>query len=153
MFQYSLPPFLKCNVTPPAMKVGKETLLFLPDVVLVVEKLKVGAVAYDALSINWQDSIFIEDGTVPDDAEVLYYVWKHPNKSGGPDKRFANNFQIPVCRYESIYLSSRNGLNELLQVSRNGVTQPFAQAVSSLAKVTGSSAEGLAIPMLESGSE
>jgi len=113
VFDYSLPRVIKSNITPPAIKSGKETLYFLPDFLLVVDACKVGAVGYDSLSIRWQDSNFIEDGTVPADTQVLTHVWKHPNKSGGPDRRFANNYQIPVCLYESIYLTSSNGLNEL----------------------------------------
>lgn len=148
VFQYALPGFLKCNITPPAMKVGKETLLFLPDVVLVVEKQKVGAVAYDGLEIAWQDSRFIEDGAVPRDAQIVGQTWKHPNKDGGPDRRFASNYQIPICLYESIYLSSSNGLNELLQVSQRGRTQPLSEAAKALARATGSSAARLALPPL-----
>lgn len=147
VFDYSLPRVVRSNITPPAIKSGKETLYFLPDFLLVVESNKVGAVAYDSLTIRTQDSNFIEDGTVPADAEILWHTWKHPNKNGGPDRRFANNYQIPVCRYESIYLTSSNGLNELLQVSRSGVTQPFADALRRLAAMNGS-ANVAALPAL-----
>lgn len=144
-FDYSLPRFIKSNITPPAIKSGKETLYFLPDFLLVVDNAKIGAVAYDRLHIQWQDSHFIENGAVPSDTQILYYTWQHPNKSGGPDRRFANNRQVPVCLYESIYVTSPNGLNELLQVSRSGATQPFANAVGRLGKENGSAgmAEGL----------
>jgi len=148
-FTYSLPRVVKSNITPPSIQCGKEALYFLPDFLLVVHDEKVGAVAYDRLSIRWQDSNFIEDGTVPSDTEVLYYTWKHPNKNGGPDRRFANNYQIPVCRYEAIHLTSDTGLNELLQVSRSGVAAPFAQAVAALARSNGSSALSGSLPLLE----
>ena len=147
-FSYSLPRVLKANVTPPAIQVGKETLYFLPDVVLVVESTKVGAVAYDKLSIQVQDSSFIEDGTVPADAQVTGYQWKHPNKKGGPDRRFRDNRQIPVCLYESVHLTSVNGLNELLQLSKTGTTQPLASAVKSLAQTMGAKQDQLTLPRL-----
>ena len=145
---YSLPRVVKSNITPPSIQSGKETLYFLPDFLLVVHDKKVGAVAYDALNIVWQDSNFIEDGTVPSDTTILYYNWKHPNKSGGPDRRFSDNYEIPVCLYESIYLTSNNGLNELLQVSRAGVTQPFAEAVKRSAQNNGSSEASINVPLL-----
>lgn len=148
LFNYSLPRVIKSNITPPAIKSGKETLYFLPDFLLVVESNKVGAVAYERLSIRWDESNFIEEGTVPGDTEILWHNWKHPNKNGGPDRRFANNYQIPVCRYENIYLTSSNGLNELLQVSRCGVTQPFAHAVDRLSEANGSRAVAATVPML-----
>lgn len=148
VFDYSLPRVVTSNITPPAIKSGKETLYFLPDFLLVVESNKVGAVAYDSLSIRAQDSSFVEEGTVPRDTEILWYTWKHPNKSGGPDRRFANNYQIPVCKYESIYLTSANGLNELLQVSRSGVTEPFAQALTLLASANGTQASPMEVRRL-----
>lgn len=147
-FSYSLPRVITSNVTPPAIQSGKETLYFLPDFLLVVESGKVGAVSYDALSIRAQESAFVEEGHVPGDTEILWHTWKHPNKNGGPDRRFANNFQIPVCRYESIYLTSSNGLNELLQVSRCGVTAPFAQAIDRLSRTNGSGSISEPVPML-----
>lgn len=148
---YGLPTILKSNVTPPSMSVGKETLFFLPDFLLVVHDDNVGAVSYDQLSIVWQDSNFIEEGTVPGDTTVLFHTWKHPNKSGGPDRRFVNNYQIPVCLYESIHLTSPNGLNELLQVSCNGVAAPLAMAVTELSRCNGASAIDRSLPRLTSG--
>ena len=145
-FSYSLPRVIKSNVTPPAIKCGKETLYFLPDFLLVIDSAKIGAVAYDGLSIKWQGSHFIEDGAVPSDTQVLYHTWKHPNKNGGPDRRFSNNYQVPVCQYENIYLTSQNGLNELLLVSRNGVTQPFSSAIGRLAAANGSGGVGQSLP-------
>ena len=147
-FGYALPRVLKTNVTPPSMKVGKETLYWLPDVVLVVESGKVGAVAYDMLEIQWQDSRFIEEEAVPRDAQVVGQTWKHPNKSGGPDRRFANNRQLPICLYESIHLHSRNGLNELLQVSTNGRAQALASAARHLASALGARQQAAALPAL-----
>lgn len=147
-FGYALPRVLKTNVTPPSMKVGKETLYWLPDVLLVVESGKVGAVAYDMLEVQWQDSRFIEEEAVPRDAQVVGQTWKHPNKSGGPDRRFANNRQLPICLYESIHLHSRNGLNELLQVSTNGRAQALASATRRLASVLGARNQAAALPEL-----
>ncbi|TCP96739.1 uncharacterized protein DUF4236 [Sphingomonas sp. PP-F2F-A104-K0414] len=147
-FCYGLPRVLKTNVTPPSMKVGKETLYWLPDVLLVVESGKVGAVAYDMLTVQWQDSRFIEEEAVPRDAQVVGQTWKHPNKNGGPDRRFANNRQLPICLYESIHLHSGNGLNELLQVSTNGRAQPLASAARRLASVLGAREQTAALPAL-----
>jgi hypothetical protein len=147
-FDYSLPRVLKTNVTPPTMRVGKETLYWLPDVVLVVESTRIGAVAYDMLDIRWEDTRFIEAATVPRDAQVVGQTWKHPNKNGGPDRRFANNRQLPICLYESIHLRSRTGLNELLQVSTSGRTQQLATAVRRLAMLVGARGSATPLPSL-----
>ncbi len=82
--------------------------------------------------MTWQDSNFIESGIVPNDAQVIRHTWKHPNKSGGPDRRFRDNRQIPVCRYEAMHLRSATGLNELVEFSRAGVAAPFVAALQAL---------------------
>ena len=146
-FGYALPSVLKCNITPPSMQVGKETLYFLPDVVMVLEGNRFGAVGYDKLSIRWEESRHIEAESVPSDAKIVGQTWLHPNKNGGPDRRFANNRQIPICLYESIHLTSSNGLNELLQLSILGRAEPFAEAAKRLAGSVGSS-QALALPQL-----
>ncbi len=127
--EFKLPPGVTSNVTPPALHVGKQIIYFLPDVALMDDGRTVGAIGYSQLSIVWQDSNFIEEGQVPADAEIIRHTWKHPNKSGGPDRRFRDNRQIPVCRYEVMHLRSASGVNELVEFSRTGVAAPFARAL------------------------
>ena len=131
---YKLPAAITSNLTPPALHVGKQVIYFFPDVALVDDGQIVGGVGYSALQIAWQNSNFIEEGTVPSDARVIRYTWKHPNKSGGPDRRFRDNRQIPVCQYEAMHLRSATGLNELVEFSKTGVAGPFAGALRNLPK-------------------
>ncbi|HUA82098.1 MAG TPA: hypothetical protein VL997_17095, partial [Dyella sp.] len=65
-------------------------------------------------------------------AQIISHTWKHPNKDGGPDRRFNNNYQIPVCRYEALHLSSASGLNELVEFSHSGVATTFASVIRDL---------------------
>jgi hypothetical protein len=129
---YKLPTGISANITPPALHVGKQVIYFLPDVALVEHGRRLGAVGYSELAIVWQDSNFIEEGPVPRDAQIIGQTWKHPNKSGGPDRRFKDNRQIPVCRYEVIHFTSPSGLNELVEFSRTGVAARFASALKAL---------------------
>jgi len=129
---YTLPGVVSSNLTPPSVKVGAQTLYFLPDVVLIEHGKSFGAVGYAGLDLRWQDSNFIEDGNVPADALIIGQTWKHPNKSGGPDRRFRDNYQIPICRYEAFHLRSASGLNELLEFSKTGVVAPFIDAARRL---------------------
>ena len=132
MLGYRFPVAVTSNITPPALHVGKQVIYFLPDVALVEDGRQVGAVGYADLSIIWQESNFIEEGPLPTDAQVVGQTWKHPNKSGGPDRRFKNNRQIPICRYEAMHFMSRSGVNELVEFSKTGVARPFASALKSL---------------------
>jgi hypothetical protein len=129
---YSLPTVLKCNVTPPMLKVGRRTIYFLPDVALVEDASGFGAVGYHVLRLTWQPSNFIETESVPRDAQIVRHTWQHPNKNGGPDRRFRQNRQIPVCRYEALHIFSVNGMNELVEFSRVGFAEPFANALAAV---------------------
>ena len=134
---YALPPVLKCNITPPVLKVGTRKIYFLPDVALVHDSSGFGAIGYDALRLSWQPSNFIETSSVPHDAEVVRHTWEHPNKNGGPDRRFKQNRRLPVCRYEALHLSSESGVNELVEFSRVGFVQPFAEALRLMPRNSG----------------
>lgn len=132
---FALPAVIKSNVTPPALRVGRQTMYFLPDVVLIEDGRRIGAVGYDELELRWQDSRFIEDGPVPRDARVVDHTWKHPNKNGGPDRRFRDNRQIPICLYEVLHFQSRSGVNELVEFSQTGKASAFADGCMRLANL------------------
>lgn len=124
---YKLPAVIKSNLTPPALHVGKQIMFFMPDIVLVQDGSRIGAVNYADLNVRWQDSRFIETERVPSDARIVDHTWAHPNKSGGPDRRFKNNRQIPICLYEAMHFTSSSGVNELVEFSRTGVAAAFVE--------------------------
>lgn len=128
------PPYVKTNIETVAVGVGRQTLHFFPDRILVYDQNGVGAVGYQELRIDVDATRFIESESVPRDAEVVDRTWKYVNKSGGPDKRFKDNKELPVCRYEEITLTSQSGLNEVLQLSRCGFGAGLAEAISLLGK-------------------
>jgi Protein of unknown function (DUF4236) len=131
---YAAPKIIASNITPPSVQLGQQTAYFFPDAAFVMDGKHVGAISYDDLSIHAQQSSSIEEGTLPSDAKIIRQTWKYPNKKdGGPDRRFSNNYQIPVCLYDLAQFSSSSGLNELLEFSRTGVVAPFANAIKNLA--------------------
>lgn len=127
------PPHLRTNASTVAVGVGRQTLHFFPDRVLVYDPKGVGAVGYGELNVEVRVSRFIENETVPRDATVVDRTWRYVNKGGGPDRRFKANPELPICQYDEIDLTSSSGLNERLQVSRSGTGKLFARAISSLA--------------------
>ncbi|EPM7244735.1 DUF4236 domain-containing protein [Pseudomonas aeruginosa] len=131
------PPFVKTNVATPSIPVGRQTLYFFPDKVLVFEANGVGAVSYENLRVDISTTNFIEDGAVPKDSEIVSTTWKFVNKKGGPDKRFKNNRKLPIVRYEEVQFASNTGLLERIQISCVGRTQPLAQAIYSIGRVKG----------------
>ncbi|WP_072385350.1 DUF4236 domain-containing protein [Hyphomicrobium sp. CS1BSMeth3] len=130
----TLPTEIKCNLDPPHLNVGKQGLYFFPDFVLVIESGSAGAIPYAELGLDARGVLHIENGAVPMDAQVVDHTWQHPNKKGGPDRRFAFNKRLPICRYEELHLTSHSGLNELVTFSRAGGASAFAVAARSLSK-------------------
>lgn len=127
------PPFVKINIAIPSIPVGKQILYFFPDKILIFEDNKVGAVSYSNLSITIELTRFIEDGIVPKDAKIVDRTWKYVNKSGGPDKRFNNNRELPIALYEDISFQSHTGLNERIELSKVDVGQDYKLAINELA--------------------
>jgi hypothetical protein len=124
------PSFVQCNLDVPALGVGKQTLYFFPDRLLVFDADGLGAVPYEALQLERSTRPFVESDAVPSDSRIVGRTWRYLNKKGGPDRRFSNNRELPICEYESLQLRSASGLNELVQVSRVGAGEPLSQYLS-----------------------
>lgn len=80
------------------------------------------------LSVSFYAQRFIESETVSSDATVVDKTWAKVNKDGSPDKRFKENYQIPICKYGELYLKSKTGLNEAYSFSSYEKSEPFAKA-------------------------
>lgn len=71
---------------------------------------------------------FTERDQVPSDAEVVGHAWAKSNKDGSRDRRFRDNYQIPVVCYGSLRFTSRGGLQEEFLVSNAVLAQCFTSA-------------------------
>lgn len=127
---FAPPKFLKTNINLPTINFGKQTLIFLPDTLLVIEGKKAGAIPYDELKVSFYESQFIESST-PRDAKVIGRTYQYVNKKGGPDKRFKNNPQYDICLYKVIQFKSSSGLNEQLMLSNVGLGDLLVQELDS----------------------
>lgn len=132
------PPSLKTNLEIPMIPVGREVLAFMPDRILVFAPDGVGSVGYEALGLEFGDSKFVEEEALPSDAIVIGTTWRYVNKKGGPDRRFKDNREIPICAYEQLRFWSTTGLNEIIQISRKGVANLLRDALSTMGNIAGS---------------
>lgn len=107
----SLPFPFKASISAVSIQAGKETFIFLPDKLLVMQAFKIGALSYEDIQATAETTRFIENDAVPKDAEIVGSTWKYINKSGGPDKRFKDNKELPICLYGELNLTSTSGLN------------------------------------------
>ncbi len=111
------PPRVETNCSLPTLDMGHMKLFFLPDVILCWQSGTFGSIAYQDFRVAPSVTRFIEDGLVPADATVVDRTWRYVNKSGGPDRRFNNNAQLPIAQYGVLTLTSSRGLNIHLNTS------------------------------------
>lgn len=128
------PFYLKINTNVLQVILLKETLILLPDKILIIRGIKVGAIDYDNVKINVSDANFIEKGKVPKDAKIIGYTWQYVNKDGSPDKRYKNNVQYPICLYGRIQITSPNGLNIEMQCSDVEIAKLFDEKIHNIEK-------------------
>jgi hypothetical protein len=71
---------------------------------------------------------FYEEDGVPSDSKVIGQTWAKCNKDGSRDKRFQNNYQIPIAAYASWSLKSAAGLWEEFLLSNPERLETFLEA-------------------------
>lgn len=125
---------VELNIETWAVPVGPQRLLFLPDRLVVQEGKHLAGVPYDRLVVRVERTRFIEDGPVPGDARLLDTTWQHVNRDGGPDRRFAQNRQLPVLEYGELVLRSASGMCVVLQFSSPAAPEGAANVLAQLAQ-------------------
>jgi hypothetical protein len=73
---------------------------------------------------------FQEEEAVPKDSKVIGQAWAKANKDGSRDKRFANNYQIPIVLYGGLSMKSDSGLWEEFQFSDPERLKRFLEALN-----------------------
>tara|TARA_R110002124_G_scaffold45188_1_gene137054 strand:+ start:8642 stop:9808 length:1167 start_codon:yes stop_codon:yes gene_type:complete len=132
---YALPPGVASNVTPPVIMIDGQKCYFFPDCILIEENKRFGAVRYETIRTAVRDQRMIMD-SAPSDATVVGQTWKYVNKKGGPDRRFKDNRQLPICLFEEIGMVSDGGFKGLVQVSKHGISGAYGSALTELGRVT-----------------
>ncbi|GAQ14660.1 hypothetical protein MODO_2346 [Myroides odoratimimus] len=106
-------------------------LYFYPSfIVMYSSKGDFAIIGFEEISFNQSYVRFTETGTIPKDSKVIDKTWAKVNKNGSPDKRFKNNYQIPVVKYGEIKLKTKTGLNEEYEFSNYEYTEEFGRAFS-----------------------
>lgn len=79
---------------------------------------------------------FHEEQAVPSDAVQVGTTWAKTNKDGTPDKRFKDNYPIPVMQYARLTVQSSSGLNEEYMLSNVEAAEEFERAWQTLRETT-----------------
>lgn len=137
--------YLKTNVKIPCIQLRNTQLFFLPERLLIRRGKRFAAVFYRYLEIEGGTTRFIEDEVVAADARVVDHTWKYVNRRGGPDKRFNNNQQLPICLYSLYTLRSATGINEVISTSKIGAFDGSANFLRQIGQLQATMREGVKI--------
>ena len=80
------------------------------------------------VKLTFVSTQFTEDDAVPSDTQIVGHTWAKSNKDGTPDRRFANNYRIPVVHYSSLLFTSPDGLDVRYLCSNARLAEQFAKA-------------------------
>ncbi|WP_298161452.1 hypothetical protein [Brevundimonas sp.] len=116
---------------------GRAHAYFYPGFVLVVSSAGADFAIIDLteMEISYETSRFTEEGSIPNDAQMIGKVWAKSNKNGTRDRRFKDNRELPVMRYGHVGLRSPGGMDEALMFSRDDACRAFVAAANDLQRI------------------
>ncbi|MBX9599563.1 MAG: hypothetical protein K2X35_01115 [Bryobacteraceae bacterium] len=80
------------------------------------------------IKLEFRNVRFVEEEFIPSDSQVVGQTWAKVNKDGSPDRRFRDNYQIPLVLYGALTFRSSSGLQEEYQFSNAALAERFAVA-------------------------
>lgn len=108
---------------------GGDLYIYPAFIVIIDSNKKFGLVDIRELDFNFHGQRFLEEEKVPKDASVIDKTWAKVNKNGTKDKRFKENYEIPICEYGVINISSITGLNESYSISSFDKAENFSKSM------------------------
>lgn len=113
---------------------GADVYIF-PQIVAVQDDQRgLGLIELTNVHVNYSSTQFFEDETVPPDTDVVGHTWRYTNKDGSRDRRFRENYQIPVVVYGQLDFTSSSGLKERYLISDPAKAEAFERAFTTYQK-------------------
>lgn len=124
--------YIKTNVDIYALKLDHKIIYLFPDKLILKTNNNYGVIPYRNIKLEISDYQFIEDDSIPSDGEIIDRTWQYVNRKGGPDRRFKNNKQLPVLKYELLTITSKSGLYEQLVFSKLGNSRYLKESIKNI---------------------
>lgn len=113
---------------------GSDIYIYPAFAVIFDNKNRFGLVDLSELKLSFKRAPFLEEEQIPSDTNVIGETWAKVNKNGTPDKRFKDNYKIPIVDYGEIEFKSNTGINEVFMFSNptkaNNFVETFKTYVS-----------------------
>lgn len=107
---------------------GGDLYLYPAFLLYVVNSDNFALLEYLDVQLSFSVTRFHEEEGVPSDSQVVGTTWAKTNKDGSPDKRFKNNYEIPIAAYGQLNITSKTGINEAYLISNVESTENFSDA-------------------------
>jgi len=107
---------------------GSDLYIYPNFIIMFSSKSEFAIIGLDEIDFFQSYSRFVETQPIPKDTKIIDKTWAKVNKNGSPDKRFKDNYQIPIVKYGEISLRTKTGLNERYQFSNYEFTEEFGIA-------------------------
>lgn len=122
-------PGISTNVDIWGIKTDAVSLFFLPEGVLWYKDDRYRAISYDSLNVAYRPVRSIEEGEVPEDAEIVGETWRHVKSDGNPDIRYPSNPRYTIALYGLVSMTGTEP-NLRLLVSNTATAASFARMFS-----------------------
>jgi hypothetical protein len=109
------------------IKTNAVSLFFLPEGVLWYKDDRYRTISYGSLNVAYRPMRSIEEGEVPEDAEIVGETSQHVKPDGSPDIRYPNNPRYAIALYGLLSVTGTEP-NLRLLVSNKGTATRFARA-------------------------
>jgi hypothetical protein len=111
---------------------GGDLYLFPLFVVYFAGEQSFALLEYKDIQFVCDTTHFHEEEAVPGDSKVVGTTWAKTNKDGSQDRRFKENYQIPIAEYGKLVFRSSTGLNEEYMLSSLVSCHAFAKEWNAL---------------------
>lgn len=98
-FRAKLPRYIKSTSKHFTIYAKGYSFIFFPGLLIIVLHGKIYAIENYKINIQQWTEDCSELDFVPEDTIVSGHTWKFVNKNGSPDRRYNNNFSVPICKY------------------------------------------------------
>lgn len=105
-------------------------LYIYPSFVLMLSKSnEIALVPLEEIEFLHYSQKYLETKKIYSDSTISGYTWHKVNKNGERDKRFKDNFQIPLVLYGDLHIGSQSGINEKISSSNHRSMEYFYKTI------------------------
>ena len=134
------PRWLDCNVEVWAIRSGDGVVILFPECVVFWAPHDVIRVPHTKLRCDSESTLFVEEGPVPADTDVVGRTWEYVNKSGGPDRRYKDNRELPRVEYGQLTFRISGEAPRVFQLSAPACADAASNAFAAALDVAQSDA-------------